>query len=166
VGGNPLQGTLLNFGGNLLATGNFNQNCNSRQTSIWTGTKWAALDTARFMSCSTANQSAVVGGELILWSDRHDPTYRYSVNFLKWEEDGAIPSSRSDGPSGALVMGDSALVPGFDESAIYRAATRSWTEVELPGFANDNQMVWTGAEVLAWTGNGFFGDAWRWTPPE
>jgi hypothetical protein len=163
LGADQWRGMLHDLDGNLVATGIADGDHNTRHTSVWTGTEWAALESLRFNAFSTANQSGVAGGQLFLWSNRHDPTYRYSVSFLMWEEDEGIPRGDSEGPVGALIMGERALVPEFEDSAVYNATRRSWQKVELPGSASVGQMVWTGTEVLAWVDGR---DAWRWTPPE
>jgi hypothetical protein len=162
-GSEPLLGQLLDFGGNLLATGLFSSNCQSRRTSVWSGTEWTELERITFGGCSTANQSAVVQGELLAWSDERDPTYRYNAGDLSWDEDEGVPLPNQEFPPGAIAIGGRMFVPGLGKGAIYDPATRIWTEVTSPGFADSTQMVWTGTEVLAWVDGR---DAWRWTPPE
>jgi hypothetical protein len=100
---------------------------------------------------------------LLAWSDERDPTYRYNAGDLSWDEDEGVPLPNQEFPPGAIAIGGRMFVPGLGKGAIYDPATRIWTEVTSPGFADSTQMVWTGTEVLAWVDGR---DAWRWTPPE
>jgi len=165
-GDDPHAGDLLDFGGNLVATGTSGRSCASRETAIWTGITWTGLGSIPMprAACSGANQSAVVGGELLYWGDGLLPTYRFDAGLLDWVQDDPVPLEDGGGIAGGLVLGHRLLVPAPSGAAIYDPTSRSWTEVELPGFAWSDQMVWTGTEVLAWVGYG--NDAWRWTPPE
>jgi len=166
AGRDPQDGYLLDFGGNLVVTG-INQACGTRETAIWTGEAWSELAPIPMPpgACSAADQSAVVGGELVYWGD-FQTSYRYDAGILDWVQEDEVPIDVAEGVGGGLVIDGRLLVPGSRRAAIFDAETRSWTEVDLPGFAWSEQMVWTGTEILAWIGYGTYGDAWRWTPPE
>lgn len=158
-----MSGNLVDFGGNLVAIG---VTCNLKEFAIWAGSDWTELEPVRFRDCSAATQTAAFDDELMVWSTNRDPTYVFNAGDLTWEPLASIPAAMTEGPSGPVPIGDRMLVPSWTSSAIYDARSRSWVEIELPGLASSDQMVWTGTEILAWTGKGPYGDAWRWTPPE
>jgi len=154
------RGSLLDFGGNLVAWGT---DCLVRRTAIWNGSGWTELETIRNRVCSLGDQVAVVDGELMTWASDADPTYLSDAGDLRWDAYDAVPFPATERPSGPLVMGDRLLVPQFDEGAIFDVANREWTVIDLPGIGSGDQMVWTGDQIIAW----YFGvDAWRWIPPE
>lgn len=166
-------GVIRLLDGRIYAIGTEETPCVGRVIARWSGTDWQGIPLpGRAASspeyCGRPNQSAVVGGRLLLWSDETDATLAYDPATDRWAEMSAIPFEPLDRPSGGLNLDDSVLVPRWTDAAIYQPATDRWREVELPGLGSDLSMVWTGTEVLMWD-QCCYGpadvDAWRWAPP-
>lgn len=141
--------------------------CSSRTFWRLKGIEWAqlpetSLATEEDNDCSTANQVAAVGDQLLIWDDAESLTKIYREG--DWIEVGRIPGGGGESPSSALVAGSQVLVPDWRNVAILDMASLTWEEETYPGsITTGAEWVWTGSEVLAWVDGR---DAWRWTPPE
>jgi hypothetical protein len=168
---------LLSIGAEIYAVGLVDGSCSGRQISNWTGERWTPLPTVSLASeesadCSLPNQSATIGGRLIVWGDNSSPAFAYDPETQDWSTIGSTTLSGTEGPLGPVDLGDRLLVPQYGEASIYDPQSESWTAVTLPGGGEDTDMVWTGEEVLMWGASCCYGssrfnsqDAWRWTPP-
>ena len=160
------EGVLVMVGGDLHAVGR--EGCDML-ISAWTGAEWSepdrvVLGMSTGSGCGAVGHHAVVEGELFMWDDTggdmvaYDPTTGERRRL-------ASPPSMDHGP---VVLGERILLPGHMEGALYQPEKDRWSMVTLPGLATENDLVWTGTEVLAWT-KCCYGpdqvDAWRWSPP-
>jgi hypothetical protein len=173
------QGTLLNLDGSLLASGLANGlRCQPRRMAVWDGSSWRdlpsfSLATPALADCSLANQSAVVGDDVLVWESNDHPTLRYDPADGAWNEVARIPNPSTEGPAGPVALDGRVLVPFNGSGAIFDARDDTWTPVALPGGGDATDMVWTGDELLMWGATCCYGagdapfsiDAWRWEPP-
>ena len=171
------QGVLHAAGDELIAV-TLVGTCQGRRFHRLIGDGWQSLPewslaTEEYADCATANQSAVVGNDLVIWDDWKHPTMAYSPWRNDWRELPPIPLAGTEGASGAVIMGDQHfMVPRWGEGAIFDASRADpigriddWTLIDLPGDGTEAEIIWTGTELLAWGIQGTF-DAWRWSPPE
>jgi hypothetical protein len=177
-GGDTYQGALRVLDGVLYAIGNASGICEGREAAAWTSDGWftvpaVSLRTAELADCSFPNQTAVVGGRMIVWEDETHPTMAYDPATDTWSEIATITLPGTEGAQGPVAIGDRILVPQWGIAAVYDPVTGEWTQVRLPGSGLSTDMVWTGDEVLMWgaaccygDGSGGFRsvDAWRWRP--
>jgi len=156
-------------GGHLIAITLDGGVCFGKHFWQWDGNTWDALSdfslaTNEYSDCSTANQSASVGNQLVIWEEESHPSATYSPTSGQWRELPPIPLGGMEGATGPVPMGiDHFLVPRWGDAAIFDATSEEWTRVILPGQGSDAEMIWTGEEILAWGIWESF-DAWRWTP--
>lgn len=147
------------------------EGCEGRQLWRLSGDEWVGLpevtlSTPELTDCSTANQSASVGRDLVVWEDESHPSAIYSTSTGEWQDMPPIPLAGTLGASGPVPMGpDHLLVPQWGQGAIFEATSQEWIRVLLPGHGSDAEMIWTGEEILAWGIYETF-DAWRWTPTQ
>jgi hypothetical protein len=179
-GFDPYLGALRSIDGILYAIGSADAICEGRLISEWTGAQGLAhpvvsLATPEYADCSYPNQTAVIDGRLVVWGDETLATKALDPGDGAWVEVGTTTLSSTEGPSGPVILEGGVVVPQYDEASIYDPVAERWTEITLPGYGNDTDMVWTGDEVLMWGAACCFGDgsndltsqdAWRWTPPE
>ncbi len=170
------QGTLLSSDGVLLAAGLETPVCSSRLAARWSGTEWEALPEVDLSSstsagCGGINQSAVIDGHLVFWEDEDHPTMALDLGTDTWREIDTIPLSGSEGASGSIDVGSGILVPQYHQAAWLPSIDASWILLDMPGWATDLDMTWTGSEVVMWGATCCSGDsgvpltidAWRWT---
>ncbi len=145
----------------------------------WTGSDWEdvdplppSTDSSGYHFCPWANQWSVVDGKIVLWEAKGQPTVALDPADNTWSEIARIPLLPTEGPGGAIDLGNRMLATTW-QSAIYDPAGDAWLPVELPGRSPSSNAVWTGEELLMWGGACCYGssdqtltvDAWRWTPP-
>lgn len=139
----------------------------------WQPLPEGSLSSGENADCSTANQSASISNDLVIWDEEGHPSALYSTLHNTWRELPSTPLGGADFPSGPIPMDqDRFLVPQWGKSALFDANSdapgahrETWTLVTLPGQGTDAEIIWTGEEFLAWGIWGTF-DAWRWTPDE
>jgi hypothetical protein len=150
--------------------------CEVLELYLWDGTEWQALPPVPGVAgsfgvnCSSPNQVAVVGDSILVWYDGFG-SFVFTPGDREWTYAGEPGLSPVERTSGAVVLGDQVLVPELDHGALYDLATGTWTRVQLPGWSNSWDMVWTGTEVLKWGLTPCCSadaplDAWQWRPPE
>jgi hypothetical protein len=72
----------------------------------------------------------------------------------------AIESTR--GTDRQIVSTDNQTLSEGGNAAIWEPTLNDWTPVgPLPGIPGAREAVWTGREVIAWSG----AESWRWVPP-
>jgi len=166
----PFSGVLRGVNGRVIAV-TLADSCDGKQFWVLDRDSWqplrdASLATAEYGDCSTSNQSASVSNDLFIWDDYDHPTMAYSTFRNEWRELHPIPLDGTEGASGPVAMdANHFMVPRWGEAAIFDATEDGWWYFELPGQGIDAEIVWTGAEFLAWGIWGSF-DAWRWAPED
>ena len=161
--------SFRNLGGRLLLTAAGNGACPGRRFLVWDGGEWDELPGISFgdteyADCSNVDQVGVVDGHFAAWGLPDTIARVFEESSSQWVQAGHTGFSGIEGPSGPVVVGDRLLIPEWRRGVLFDPSVNFWRWVDLPGQADASYMVWTGAEVLAWSG--FWQDAWRWTPPE
>jgi hypothetical protein len=147
-----------------------NSTCQGRQFWVLAEDGWAplpraSLATADVSDCSSANQTASLGEELVIWDAYYTLAKRYLAGSTEWTDVPPIPLDGTEGASGPVAMDDGRfMVPRWGEGAVFDARTGDWRQIDLPGSGTDAEIIWTGEEFLAWGIYDSF-DAWRFTPP-
>ena len=165
----PYSGVLRATNDRVIAVTLDGSGCSGKHYSQLMGETWGLLPdmtlaTDEYSDCSTANQTAAVSNDLVIWDDETHPVAIYSTYRNEWRELPPIPLGGMEGATGPVPMGtDHFLVPRWGDAAIFNATTEEWARVILPGQGSDAEMIWTGEEILAWGIWESF-DAWRWTP--
>jgi hypothetical protein len=147
-----------------------NSTCQGRQFWVlaedgWAPLPHASLATDEVSDCSSANQTASLGEDLVIWDAYYTLAKRSLARNTEWTDVPPIPLDGTAGASGPVAMDDGRfMVPRWGEGAVFDARTGDWTQIDLPGSGTDAEIIWTGEEFLAW---GIFGPfyAWRMTPP-
>lgn len=93
------RGALRVLEGRLYAVGLTGQTCDGRRIAEWTGSIWrllpdVSLATPMYSDCSLANQTAPVGGRLVIWEDADHPTMGLRPGHRRLERDPHHPSGR------------------------------------------------------------------------
>ncbi len=147
-----------------------NSTCQAKQFWVLTEDGWAplpnaSLATAEVSDCSSANQTASLGEDLVIWDAYYTLAKRYLAGNTEWTDVPPIPLDGTEGASGPVAMDiDRFMVPRWGEGAVFDARTGDWTQIDLPGSGTDAEIIWTGEEFLAWGIYDSF-DAWRFAPP-
>lgn len=85
------EGNLISANGGLIAVGVDTPVCSGRLASRWTGVEWdplpkADLSTDTYADRGSANQSAIIDGQLVFWADRDHPTMALDLTTDIWRE--------------------------------------------------------------------------------
>lgn len=176
--GGPSQweGALRSARTALIAVGLDTPDCSGRLAAKWNGTDWERLPkvdlaTAEYADCGYPNQTAVIDGYLVYWTDNNHPTMALNLLTEELMKIDTIPLSGAESPSGPIEVGSGVLVPQWGEAAWLPSVDASWVSLDMPGQGRGAEMIWTGDEVLMWAAACCYGssntqftvDAWRWT---
>ncbi len=170
------EGALRSARATLIAVGLDAPYCSARLAAKWNGTAWDALPkvdlaAGEYADCGYPNQTAVVDGYLVYWTDSIHPTLALNLLTEELRTIDTIPLSGAEGPSGPIEVGSGILVPQWGEAAWLPTIDASWVSLDMPGQGWNADMIWTGDEVMMWGATCCYGssntqftvDAWRWT---